>query len=372
MKTTIIAILISLSIPAFSQFDLNLNSQSGVTNVKNMDSSSFNTPLSQNFINLSYDTDNSMSYYGGLGLMQYFNLPERNFLSAYYGLSYSTYTNKNEDASFNMYVNGLLRQSLNDEDLSNSSQYAIGAQYISQLSENSVIYLSDDINYKSYGMIKELNYLENSAGITFNTSFETKTSLKIESGLYSKIYSSLYDDQGNLIVTNSGKMNRKFNSLSNQLRYTVTIAQNVFENTGLSFSVDGAYSIDNYDTPLDYIGFDFAGDNEFFDDPYSYDYNNFKLMLTQILPLDTKLSLSGNYADKYYNYFVVIDDENDAQRIDYQSSLEINLSKTFNFEDTNISFLKIQLEYQAYLNKSNLGFMNFDGNFFLVGLQFGI
>jgi hypothetical protein len=354
----------------FSQFDFDFNTQSGLTNFNMNNLTPVNTAMGINNFDLNYSADNNMSYFGGLGLIQYYNFSERNYISGYFGTGYSSYMNDAEDASINIYANSVVRRSLNIDDLSDSYRLSSGVQYIKQISETGLIYLGTDFKYKSFNLANDLNFVENVVNFTFNQSFETKTSMKLSANLNNKLYKNIPEIIDTDPMQNS-KSDQSLNSLTSQLNYEIGLAQNVFESTGIRASLSGTFLLSNYNTPLDYIGFDFAGDSEFFDDPYSFEHYTLKFGLTQYLPLEIKLSLSASFSNKNYNYDVLIDETKYAQRKDNQSNYELSLEKIISFESGLLTDIQIKFDYEYYSNQSNYDFMNFNGNYFMVGVALG-
>lgn len=377
MKSTslsIIPLLILLTLTTYSQSNLSLSTSNGYSNSSIYGSSNLSTPLSLNSLDYSYNhVGSKVSLFAGGGIMQYFNFDDRSYATGYAGTGYSSYLDTSESASVNLYGSFLLRKALISNDYSDSYQLMTGSQYVNALSETSVLYIGTDFKYKIFDFVSELNFVENSTGISLSKSFETKTSIKTSVSLDTKLYNSNISSDTSQI-SNSGRMKSKLNTLSSQFKYTAIVAQNIFENTGVSISYDGSISLNEYNTPIEYIGFDFAGDNEFFDDPYSFIQSQFAIRLTQMLPWDIKSSISYSFAQKNYNYEVLVNELTDeyTDRNDEMSSFELSIQKKVNFDNSFLNGINLRLDYEIYNNISNYNYMNYKGSYIILGVELGL
>lgn len=376
MKKSIISIVLSLLLVltnySYSQLDVDFSSQSGYTS-NQFDESSFNSPISMNTLSLTYSSANNFSFYGGAGLAQYFSFSERNYLTSFLGTGYSAYTNSAENSSINIYGTMIFRQSVNTEDYSDSKQFYGGISYVSALDEGFILDIASDLKYKSFDFINELNFFENTSGFVLNKSFETKTAIKLTGNLHSKFYYAIPDNPDDLIYNRQGRLITDMSSSAFQFRYALQAAQNIFEQTGITAVLEGSAAINEYVTPLDYVGYDFAGDSEFFDDPYSFQFTKYQLKLTQILPAQIKAVLSYSMSSKNYNYEIQINESEEySVRFDKLSSLGISLQKRINFDSSFINGLNLRLDYEYFDNSSNFIPMNYHGSFILLGIDLGI
>ena len=365
-----ILIIISTNL-SYSQLDVDLNSQSGYT-ANSFNGTAFNSPITSNSLSLSYSPDSNFSMWGGAGLSQYFNYNERNYLATSLGTGYSAYTNSDENASFSIYGTILMRQAVNLDDNSDTRQYFAGTGFTRLIDEGFILNVNSDFKYKTFNLLNELDFIENMSGIVINKSFETRTAIKLSTNLNTKFYYTIPDDASDLVFTRGGKVQSDFGSSALQLRYSVQIAQNIVESTGISVQYEGSSALNYYNTPIDYIGYDFAGDSEFFDDPYSFVHSSYTIRLTHILPYEIKSSVSYSISDKEYNYEINLIDDIYEIRKDNYNSFGISLEKTITFENSFLNNLKIQLDYDNFINSSNYDVMNYKGNFIILGFELGI
>ncbi|MBX3044779.1 MAG: hypothetical protein KIT33_06420 [Candidatus Kapabacteria bacterium] len=373
MKNLIVnSVILMMSINlCFSQLDVDFNSQSGYT-ANSFNGTAFNSPISSNSLSLSYSANDNFNLWGGAGIAQYFNFSERNYLSAFLGTGYSGYTNSDENASLSIYGTLLMRQAVNLDDNSDTRQYFAGIGYTRLIDEGFILNLNSDFKYKTFNLLNELDFIENSSGITLNKSFQTKTAIKLSSNLHTKFYYSIPDDAADMTFTRGGRVQTNFGSSALQLRYSVQIAQNIIESTGISVQYEGSNALNYYDTPVNYIGYDFAGDSEFFDDPFSFVNSTYSLKLTHILPFDIKSTVSYSLSDKEYNYEVNMFDDDYEVRKDKSINFGISFERRINFEKSLLNNMKIILDYYNFYNSSNFDMMNYKGNFIILGIELGI
>lgn len=353
-----------------SQVALNFNSNSGFMQSSVISQQKFSSPFSSNMFDLSYPADSNTSMFAGIGITQYFTYPEINYTSGFAGIGNSSYLDEEETVSLNLYLSGAIRKSLSIENFSDSYTFTAGSQYINALDDNLVLYAGSDFRYKLYSNVADLNFLENVTGVSLATSFETKTSIRLNLGISSKLYNGIINESTNTMGKGRNKIG--LNSYSGMLKYEITAAQNLFEFTGISLNYSGNYSLNYYETPTDYIGYDFGGDTEFFDDPYSFNFNQFSAKFTQILPWEVKLTALASVAYKSYNYQVADEDEIYRDREDTQTDYQISLSKKIMFEESFLSSFKIELEYNFYHNTSNLDLMNIKTGYINIGFEAGL
>lgn len=365
-----ILLIITMNL-SFSQIGVDFNSQSGYT-ANSFNGTAFNSPISSNSLSLSYSPDTNFSFWGGAGISQYFNYSERNYLTTSLGTGYSVYTNSDENASISIYGTILMRQAVTLDDNSDTWQYFAGIGFTRLIDDGFILNLNSDFKYKTFNLLNELNFIENTSGILINKSFETKTAIKLSSNLHSKFYYSIPDDVADFVFTRDGRVQTNFGSSALQLRYSIQIAQNIIESTGISVQYEGSSALNVYDTPIDYIGYDFAGDNEFFDDPYSFIHSTYTVKLTHILPFAIKSSVTYSLSDKEYNYEVNLIDDIYESRKDENNSFGISFEKRIYFENSIFNNLKIILDYYNFENTSNYQEMNYKGNFITLGIELGI
>lgn len=362
-KLYLITFIILFSCKLFSE--ININFINGYTQSKVEDYSSFQTPISIAAFTLEENIVNKLAFFGNLGFAQYHNYTDRNYVSALGGLGYSAYLDNQKSASISSYLSSNIRKSVVIDDFSDSYQFNTGIQITKSLRPGSVFYLKSDLRYKNFSQLPELNYIDNVLKMTFINSFETKTSLKLTTALNTKVYKSLFDIDDITLAEQT-----PFNNAANQFEYEISVAQNIFEKTGLTFIYSANMALNNYETSLDYIGFDFAGDSEFFDDPFSFTYSQYNIRLKQFLPSDFSFTAQYSLAVKNYNYEFIMEDESYLERRDEYSALELSLTKDINFNDFFIRKMKIKLDYEMYKNSSNINFLSFEGSYFLLGCEF--
>jgi hypothetical protein len=150
------------------------------------------------------------------------------------------------------------------------------------------------------------------------------------------------------------------------------VAQSLAEKTGLSLIYSTSYSTtSSYKAMLDYNP-NMLFDKEIYDDTYSYESNEFTVMLTQYLPSNIKLQGYGFYYSKKYEYsYDFSNDATLAKRTDQNMGFGINAEKSFTDEFLMFSNTKIIANYLYTNNVSNADVFNYKSNSFSLGVKFG-
>lgn len=355
-----------------AKFDIDISTTNGSLSNKMKEQSLFTSMISANSLDLSYLSETYFSALAGVGNVQYFSSPTNSYTTFYIGTGFNDFFGDIDDVSYSIILMGNIRVSAEVNSLSDSKQ-AIGLMQFNYLtSETSLLDFSNNLKYKRYNEIVEFSFIENQIASKFTKSFQTKTTLQLGMQINTKYHNNfdaLFNDNDNLY-----KKNKKlqYNKSATQLIFEAAAAQNIFENTGLRFSFQQSNYLSDYDTPLEFVGFDVTGDGEFFDDPFSFEKNQIEIKLTQILPLGVKAVLSYKYADKNYNYMVLVEDDIYTDRRDYNSSIELSLEKRIPFESSFLNSLDVKIDYEYYRNNSTFSQLNYNGSYFLVTLEFGL
>lgn len=354
---------------AIAQLDIDLNTTNGYVTNQMQDASLLSTAISSNNLSLNYQPESPFSVIAGLGYVNYLQLSDRNYLTLYSGLGYSSYLNADENASISILLVGNIRSASEDNSLSDSKQLLGGLQIKKLFTETSVIDISNNLRYKRYDYLSELSFLDNQLAASFTKSFETKTTLNLALTLNTKLYS---DNISLIAIDGPGANPANLNKSTVQLVYQIALAQNLFEKTGIRLSYEQSTFVKDYETPLDYVGYDFSGDGEFFDDPYSFEQSQVSLTLTQMLPYDVKFSAVGSYAQKTYNYMSLIAEDTYQDRLDDHYSYQFGLEKSFSFDSSFFKRVNLKMDYEFYDNKSTMSETNYSGDYFLFGIEIGL
>ncbi len=365
----IIIILLNLQV-ANATPEFEFNTTNGYISNKMKNASLIETGVSSNSFDAILKSDSKFSFGAGLSNISYFKLPDRNYFSYYAGLNYSSFINESKSASLNVFSAANIRSANEDNSYSDSKQMLAAMQIKYLSTETSLVNFGLNFRYKNYDYLNELRFLENKISSSYSKSFQTKTSINLSSEINSKIYSNKMDE----IVSTSGKNNKnigQLNKLAAQLYYQISVAQNILEKTGLRLSYNQSLYIKDFVPPLDFVGYDFSGDGEFFDDPFSYEQQQISARVTQILPLDIKLTANYSYSMKSYNYMIFITEDNYTDRDDKNSSYSLSIEKNSKIDIGFINSINLKLDYEYFNNISTMPSMNYFGNYFLIGIELG-
>ena len=113
------------------------------------------------------------------------------------------------------------------------------------------------------------------------------------------------------------------------------------------------------------------GQNNLYDDHFSYYGNELTVQAKQLLPLDLILEVSLQYQKKTYTYQAM--DLSDtivvaSNREDKRTEIAFNFSKNISLGEDSI--LKLEFEYHTFNNGSNAPYYDFKKNTFMVGAEY--
>jgi|GEM_PF-1073388 len=244
-------------------------------------------------------------------------------------------------------------------------------------------YLSDATIFESnyyfqlvrFKNLSDFNHTEHNLGIQFSLSFETKTSLILKADYGMKIYASenstttssgnngYGQGQGNAHLTTNIQTSSP--SVS-QISGLVRIGQSILENTGISFAAQ-------YQTNLKKESRYFASsygpipDDVIFDDHYGYNGLLISLMLTQVLPFNSRVRIIFSRQNREYSSLQAYDlDWNlvSNKRNDKRTVYSFQFRK--NFDSIGLS---IMATYDYIVNSSNDLFYDYVNNAMMIKLS---
>jgi len=283
---------------------------------------------------------------------------------------------------------------LTDEDDSFSSHFfsSLGAKYLTNSSittdvlnanigysfsksvfETFSLGASTGIKYKSFTTLSEYNYAEIPLQVSLSTSFETKTSIRMDLGLFSKLYTLNEETYIVPIQENReqsylmGKNNLfKGTQMANKIEFGFSIGQNLFESTGIGLKYKHSRSLENYNKYTPDFTYEFFLDSDLYSDPYSQTYSQYSVSLTQMLPFEIRMSLNYDYYTREYYAWI-----SDLSRSENLNSVSIDISKSMEFEDSFINTLDIYFYYDNNFNTSSVQYYDYQMNVIAVGISLG-
>lgn len=317
----------------------------------------------------------SLSY--AFELNDFRNLSEKSYNHHSLGFSYSfKFLNAREEENVSVGGSYLLKQNNSGDELYKYMAYSVSAKGHFYFLDNLLFAAGYKLFNKNYPSLYDLTYFDNSAYSRLSVFFETNTALHLEAQLGNRAYSinNLYTlNYGSQAHGNrKGKMSRQEDEKSasvTQLLTTFKISKTVFENTGINFYYSLRSSL-NKSSTISLTEFMYSDDEDLWDDPFSFQSNNFGSELLQILPWDMALRISAEYSGRRYTENLAASLSN-SQRTDKRTEFWIGLSKEL-FSIPFISSTVFGLEYMHITNKSSEASFSYKNNLLLLsaGISF--
>ncbi len=390
----IIVILISLYINSNAQFWYNIGSAGGY-GINTTSDTTYSTLITQSDFSIGKQIGDDFEIFGSLSYINFAQFTERNFFNPQIGINYN-YELIEDDLLLNLSLNTDFRTGSAQYNYFNYIQPVFGLNLNYSIDETSGFGINSSLRYKNYTQMNDFNFVDNLNSFNIRKSFESKTTLSLALSLNNRTYIQNYEevpiDNFTFILQNKhngkGKMNKNnsnnldtiYNEDStistiyrsvgaktvSQFKYAINIAQNIFENTGISANIQQSFIIsDNKAT--DYSSaYDFATDDDLFDDPFAYNLSRFMGKITHLLPEDIKLQLSYSYNIKDYS-FLANEFNSNIMRKDKVNSFGINLEKAFTFDNFAIDNLSLIFDYSIINNNSNTSDFNYNYSFIMLG-----
>ncbi len=375
----------------------------------------------------------AVNYSGSLSAFSEY--PERFYSVNSLGASYVLSLDKAERNTLTFLASGTARIDREDYMLYDYSQAMASVSLKQYLGGSLPLMASYRARYRQYPNFGELSYLEHFATLGSMIFFETRTSIRAQVELGYKNYTSnfLMNDEpaggsgfvadqtgltldgggdgngggngntgggngssgggnGNTETGNgngSGRMNLGGNGngqagmessvdyliyeepSTSQLSAWINVGQSLGEQTGLSVRLRQRWNLTARGRAFVGGAIDFIGEEELFDDPYSYESTELSLMLTQMLPWSMTLKAGALYFLKNYEYPAIFDspDTDTPMREDTRSGGWISLSRAFGGDWLLFSGLRISFNYTYLSNESNTEYYNYNSHAVGLGLS---
>jgi hypothetical protein len=157
-----------------------------------------------------------------------------------------------------------------------------------------------------------------------------------------------------------------------QLLFVGKIAQGLTDNIGLSawyrkqISLTPESTFTNPDT--------YYQDEELFDDPFSFESDEYNGLIKIILPWYINLDIGGGFADKKYlgeNAFISAEDSVGLGdlRSDQQSYFSFGVEKSINIDNNWLYSISLYGNYSFIRNESNSYWYSYKNNYINIGLD---
>jgi hypothetical protein len=314
-----------------------------------------------------YDWENEQSntqvFY--LGALDYFGaITDRTFHTHSFGATYSNQFDEENETLFNTGATYGVRVGRGDYTLYDFRQLSAYANIKHYLAERVMGKASYSFRSVTFPELADFDYSEHYGFLQGTFFLPTNTTLILEADLGTKIYSTPnYDSTTQSGSQGSGYGRRRIGSASTpsvtQLIGLARVGQSIVEGTGLSLT--SSYQL-NVQKESRYLTSDYGtiSDDELFDDHYGYEGLRTSLMLTQLLPADIRVRITGSLQNRSYTERPAYDVDGNqvaATREDTRKIVTIQFDKQF--EALGIS---LGISYDYIVNRSNDLFYNYTNN----------
>ena len=321
----------------------------------------------------------NFSYNGSFYL--YRDATDRNFSLHSLNLSLFSLFGDEEQHTFYMGADGLLRFDTENYNYYDYTQFYL---YLNLRLDLDFLFLKSGYNFRirNYTNYPDLSNNRHYIYLQLNKSFETRTTLILESDLGLKTFASEEivntpggggRGQGMSQMTSATATSTI--STSSSLSHVILLAritQSLHEKLGFyvqfrkQIGLSDQFNYSNSDS--------YYQDEELFDDPFSYESSGWASQITWLLPWSTKLQIGGDMSSKNYlseqAYLSATDTVGlGGPRNDDQHLFYVNLSKTFNFNEKWLNLLRFNF-YMNYIdNRSNSYWYDYRNMVLGAGIQ---
>ena len=315
------------------------------------------------------DASDLRIFYTGAG-SSFALVPSRTFYEHNAGMTYSRLFGADEATLLNTGGTYSIRSNRDEYTVYDHSQLGLHLSLRHYLSELFMMKGGYALRLASFAELPDFDYAEHVLFMQGAVSLPTKTTIMLQADLAFKKYLTPNADSASASPGGYGK-GRRQESISTpgvtQLIGTLKIGQSVAEGTGLSLT--GQYQL-SLQKELRYLTF-LEGrltDDELFDDHYGYEGPLGSLLVTQLLPADIRLRISGTVQQRRYSDRPAYDlagIEAAPQRIDHRSTFSLSIDKPIDSLGMHLT-----LVYDYIINASNDGFYDYRNNAVAVRISF--
>jgi len=326
------------------------------------------------------DSPINFSYSGRFFLYQ--ETKERNFSLHGLSLSHSDYFGSDEQHTFYFGLDGSLRT---DDEQYNYYDYHQAYFYANVRLDLNYLFLKTGYNFR-YRDYSNLSYLTNNRHygyIQIYKSFETRTTIILESDLGQKSFAGqeiyIANESGGR-GPGSGSMNSTTQTSTittyvpslSHLVLLARIAQSLHDKLGLFVQYRTRINLGNQ------IGFTnsegYYQDEELYDDPFSYESAGISSQITWMTPWSMRLQIGGTLISKEYISEQAYTSYEDTLalgglRVDDQNYYYLNFSKSFYLNKSWLNLLRINIYYNYIENNSNSYWYNYKNHILGGGIQ---
>ena len=155
-----------------------------------------------------------------------------------------------------------------------------------------------------------------------------------------------------------------------QLSAWVNVGQSLTDNIGLRLRFLQRWNLNDRGRAFVGGAVDFIGEEELFDDPYSYESSELSITLTYLLPWSMTLRTGGYYFFKDYNYPATLDyaDPFATLRNDERTGGWFRIGKRIGGAWLLFNGLDVSIGYSYLRNQSNTGYYDYSSNSLTLGI----
>ncbi len=362
-------------------------------------------------LKLGYEPgENWLVQYSGYGSM-FQSYAERNYTVHNLGAMYYTSLQENDATTLNLYAGASSRFDRSAYSYYDYTQWMGRAKVRHNFTQTAFLTGSYQLRQRRYPDFNDLSYIEHYASMAFSISFQTRTSVRVGLDYGVKNYASLsVADNGNNSgdgtpggggmghggmgggdnIGGNSHMGDRWNGMrrhyagtnedvhylvydnpsSNQAVVRLRVAQSLWKKAGIRVQYEHRFNL--ADRGRSYIGntVDYLGEEELFDDPYSYEGPGGLVTFTQLMPLSMKMTVSAEVYDKTYSYPVVAVDpdvQSEEQRKDLELLAWVRWEKGFPGFGM-LDRVSLYTTYYFIRNQSNTPFFDYYANSIQIGI----
>jgi hypothetical protein len=324
---------------------------------------------------------------------------ERSYLNHYLDISCDDYFGEND--GWGIVFSGAARHDMPEVDYYDYYQAKLSGYIKLDYAASGILNAGINARYRNYPNYPALSNSEESAFISYRRSFVTRTSIMARVFIAAKNYyenieenspqpANMKNDipqkkekkkKGNQYGKKWGEEMKDAkskgnplepaitnnNTFASQIRANLRIAQSIGAMTGVSLNISATRNLTVDSRSVVPGTVDFYGEDELFDDPFSYEKNMARITLTTILFDDYQIACGGFYSSRSYHYPADFSGDNPAGRFDEMNGAEISVER--NYSRSLLGFIDgVGIDVYYVSNNSNAGYFDYTG----AGLNIGI
>lgn len=356
--------------PALAQFSVEAGLETMIDDNVNNNALRLSDRISSLGLQTGYDwitdaTSTGLFYNGGYN---YFTMvPGRTNQTHTGGVTFAHVFGENEETLWNAAATYGTRLDREDYAFYDNTSFTLSSTLKHQLSESILGRVGYTLRFMRFSNLASFNYAEHQVFAQTSFFLPSQTTIIGQLDLGMKLYSTPNEDS----TTAGQSRGRRSSALSSpgvtQMTGSVRVGQSLFQNTGLS--VTAGYQI-NLRKEIRYLSssYGLVADDEIFEDHYGYEGPQTSVMLTQILPWDMKLRVTGSWQRRTYAAQAAYDEAGiqvGAERLDTRRAFNVQ----WHIPVRALGFT-VGLAYDRIWNASNDSFYAYTNNAFTLQLSY--